>query len=83
MNAAWWTRPQGSASSQDRRRRQSSQAEVRSAVTHAAIPLGVGGRAHERTEQACVSDSRETPPGEADLISSGPTHLPAPVATSY
>jgi hypothetical protein len=27
----------------------SSQAEVRSAVTHAAIPLSVGGRAHERT----------------------------------
>ena len=78
-----------------------SQVQVRSAVTvtHAAIPLGVGGRAHERglgtNADTLTTDSRETPldrgraffalarspPGEADLISSGPTHLPAPVAS--
>ena len=48
-----------------------------------------------RAEEACVSDDGQhrnparglgalarSPPGEADLISSGPTHLPAPVAST-
>ena len=70
--------------------------QARSAATHAAMPLGVGGRAHERAEQARAAQAssddgrqQKPPPGSLAEIPGragrsylirSDTSLPAPVA---